>query len=244
MEKLIYTAMSGAQHTLMAQQIRANNLANVNTAGFRADYEQVSAAALSGIGYPSRVLAREEPAGSNFASGPLMATGRKLDLAIRGDGFFAVQTADGKEAYTRAGNVEVDAEGRMLVNGRPLLGEGGELTLPEHRSLSFGNDGTVSVTPPGGGARLEAGRIKLVQPETRDLVKGEDGLFRLRQGGEAESSDSVVLASGYLEGSNVNAVDELVNTMALTRNFELQVRMMKSADEQARLGAKLVSGQG
>ena len=244
MIRSLWIARTGLDAQQTQLDVISNNLANVNTAGFRADYEQVSAAALSGIGYPSRVLAREEPAGSNFASGPLMATGRKLDLAIRGDGFFAVQTADGKEAYTRAGNVEVDAEGRMLVNGRPLLGEGGELTLPEHRSLSFGNDGTVSVTPPGGGARLEAGRIKLVQPETRDLVKGEDGLFRLRQGGEAESSDSVVLASGYLEGSNVNAVDELVNTMALTRNFELQVRMMKSADEQARLGAKLVSGQG
>lgn len=242
MEKLIYTAMSGAQHTLMAQQIRANNLANINTTGYRADYEQVSAAALSGMGYPSRVLARQEEGSSNFASGALMQTGRLLDLAIRGEGFLAVQTAEGTEAYTRAGNLEVSADGQLTLNGRAVLGEDGELVLPEYRSLSFGNDGSISIVPPGGGARLEAGRLKLVQPNTQDLVKGPDGLFRARDGQALEASDSVVLASGFLEGSNVNAVDELVSSMALARQFELQVRMMKTADEQARLGAKLISG--
>lgn len=244
MEKMIYTAMSGAQHTLLAQQIRANNLANVNTTGFRADYERVSAAALTGVGYPSRVLAREEAAGSNLASGPLMQTGRKLDVAIRGEGFLTVQTADGQEAYTRAGNLTVDTDGRLMLNGRAVLGEGGELTLPEYRAMNFGNDGTISITPPGGGALLEAGKLKLVQPDPQDLVKGTDGLFRLRQGGNAESSENVVLAPGFLEGSNVNAVDELVSSMALSRNFELQVRLMKTADEQAQQGAKLISGQG
>lgn len=151
MEKLIYTAMSGAQHTLMAQQIRANNLANVNTAGFRADFERVSAYALTGDGYQSRVMAKEEMAGTNFKAGPLMQTGRKLDVAIRGEGFLAVQTPDGKEAYTRAGNLEADADGLLTLNGRPVLGEGGELVLPAYRDISFGKDGTLSITPPGGG---------------------------------------------------------------------------------------------
>lgn len=244
MEKLIYTAMSGAEHTLLAQQIRANNLANINTTGFRADYERVSAAAIDGAGYQSRVMAREEQAGSNFTPGPLMQTGRTLDLAIRGEGFFTVQTADGQEAYTRAGNFTVDTEGKLLLNERPVMSDGGEIVLPEYRSLTIGRDGTISITPPGGGAKLEAGKLKLVQPETKDLVKGTDGLFRQKQGGVAEASDQVVVASGFLEGSNVNAVDELVNSMELTRSFELQVRLMKSADEQARLGAKLISGQG
>lgn len=244
MEKLIYTAMSGAEHTLLAQQIRANNLANINTTGFRADFERVSAAALEGAGYQSRVMAREEQAGSNFTPGPLMQTGRTLDLAIRGEGFFTVQTANGQEAYTRAGNFTVDTEGKLLLNERPVMSDGGEIVLPEYRSLTIGRDGTISIIPPGGGAKLEAGKLKLVQPETRDLVKGADGLFRQKQGGVAEASEQVVVASGFLEGSNVNAVDELVNSMALTRSFELQVRLMKSADEQARLGAKLISGQG
>lgn len=173
-----------------------------------------------------------------------MQTGRKLDLAIRGEGFFTVQTADGQEAYTRAGNFTVDTEGKLLLNERPVMSDGGEIVLPEYRSLTIGRDGTISVTPPGGGAKLEAGKLKLVQPETKNLVKGADGLFRQKQGGVADASDQVVVASGFLEGSNVNAVDELVNSMELTRSFELQVRLMKSADEQARLGAKLISGQG
>ncbi|AMQ41451.1 MULTISPECIES: lateral flagellar basal-body rod protein LfgF [Aeromonas] len=244
MEKLIYTAMSGAQHTLMAQQIRANNLANVNTAGFRADFERVSAYALTGDGYQSRVMAKEEMAGTNFKAGPLMQTGRKLDVAIRGEGFLAVQTEDGKEAYTRAGNLEADADGLLTLNGRPVLGEGGELVLPAYRDISFGKDGTLSITPPGGGARLDVGRLKLVNPEPAELVKGHDGLFRMRQGEDAEVSDQVVMASGFLEGANVNAVDELVSSMSLTRNFELQVKLMKAADDQARQGAKLISGQG
>ncbi|MFQ2270005.1 lateral flagellar basal-body rod protein LfgF [Aeromonas enteropelogenes] len=244
MEKLIYTAMSGAQHTLMAQQIRANNLANVNTAGFRADFERVSAQALTGDGYQSRVMAREELAGTDFKAGVLMQTGRPLDVAIRGDGFFTVQSADGKESYTRAGNLTQDADGLLTLNGRPVLGDGGELVLPAYRDIHFGKDGTLSVTPPGGGARLEVGRLKLVNPDTRELVKGPDGLFRQRQGEDAEMSDEVVMASGFLEGANVNAVDELVSSMALTRNFELQVKLMKSADDQARQGARLISGQG
>ncbi|MGL4716008.1 MAG: lateral flagellar basal-body rod protein LfgF [Aeromonas sp.] len=244
MEKLIYTAMSGAQHTLMAQQIRANNLANVNTPGFRADFERVSAQSIVGDGYQSRVMARQEQAGSDFKAGALMQTGRKLDVAIRGEGFLTVQTVDGQEAYTRAGNLEADADGLLTLNGRPVLGDGGELVLPAYRDISFGKDGTLSITPPGGGAQLEVGRLKLVSPDTRDLVKGGDGLFRLRQGGEAEASELVVLASEFLEGSNVNAVDELVSSMALTRNFELQVKLMKSADDQARQGARLISGQG
>ncbi|MFL9593215.1 lateral flagellar basal-body rod protein LfgF [Aeromonas schubertii] len=244
MEKLIYTAMSGAQHTLMAQQIRANNLANVNTAGFRADFERVSAYMVGGDGLPSRVLAKELQAGSNFAAGALMKTDRTLDVAVRGSGFFTVQTADGQEAYTRAGNFELDADGLLTVNGHPVQGEGGEMVLPPHRSLSIGKDGTLSIVPLGQGARLEVGRLKLVDPGQGELVKGMDGLFRLRQGGEAEASEQVAVASGFLEGSNVNAVDELINTMSLTRNFELQVKLMKSADDQARQGARLISGQG
>lgn len=125
MEKLIYTAMSGAQHTLMAQQIRANNLANVNTAGFRADFERVSAYALAGDGY----LPGDGPRGAGWyrlQGGVLMQTGRKLDVAIRGEGFITVQTADGKEAYTRAGNLESDADGLLTLNGRPVLGKAGK----------------------------------------------------------------------------------------------------------------------
>jgi len=241
-ERYIYTAVSGAQHTLMAQQIRANNLANVNTTGFRADFERVGSYAVNGDGYNTRILAEEQGAGTHFSAGALTETGRTLDVAIRGEGLLAVATANGREAYTRAGNMVVESDGRLTVNGRNVVGEGGEIVLPEYRDLDIGQDGTITIVPPGGGAQMEVGRIKLVKPGTTDMTKGADGLIRLRSGASAETDDTVVLASRHLEGSNVNAVDELINTMSLNRTFELQVRLMKAADEQAHTGEKLITG--
>ena len=242
MNPALLVSKTGLQAQEAKLQVIAHNLANVNTAGFRADFKRASAYALTGDGYQSRVMAREEQAGTDFRAGALMQTGRKLDVAIRGDGFLTVQTADGKEAYTRAGNLEVDGEGLLTLNGRPVLGDGGEMVLPAYRDLSFGKDGSLSITPPGGGARLDVGRLKLVNPDPADLVKGADGLFRQRQGGDAEISEQVVLASGFLEGANVNAVDELISSMSLTRNFELQVKLMQSVDAQAQQGNELISG--
>jgi len=242
LDRYIYTAVSGAQHTLMAQQIRANNLANVNTTGFRADFERVGSYMVNGDGFQTRVLAEEQAAGTNFRSGTLTETGRDLDVAIRGEGLMAVQTPGGTEAYTRAGNMVVETDGRLTLNGHSVVGEGGEIVLPEFRDIDIGQDGTISITPPGGGAQMEVGRIKLVKPDTAGLTKGADGLIRLASGARAETDDTVVLASRHLEGSNVNAVDELINTMSLNRTFDLQVRLMKAADEQAHTGNRLISG--
>lgn len=241
MEKVIYTAMSGAQHALLAQQIHANNLANVDTNGFRADFERVQAVALGGDGFDSRVLASEMAPGADFSAASLVATGRKLDVGVRGDGWLAVLDAAGQEAYTRAGDLQVEADGTLSLNGRPVTGDGGEIVLPEYRDLDIGSDGTITVTPPGGGALIEAGRIKLVNPELSQLSKGADGLFRLSDATTAERDDGVVLASGYLEDSNVNAVDEMIQSLQMTRNFELQVKLMQSSDEQAKLGNELIS---
>lgn len=242
MEKVIYTAMSGAQHALQAQQIHANNLANVATTGFRADYERVMAQAVQGDGYDSRVMATELAPGTDFTSAALVKTGNKLDVGIRGDGWLAVQTSDGEEAYTRAGDLAVSSTGALTLHGQPVLGDAGELVLPDYRDMDIGTDGTISVTPPGGGAVLEVGRLKLVNPDTSQLTKGSDGLFRLTSGGQAERDDNVVVASGYLEDSNVNAIDEMVQSLQMSRTFELQVKLMKSADEQAQQGNELVSG--
>jgi flagellar basal-body rod protein FlgF len=239
----MFTAVSGAQHTLLGQQVRANNLANVNTTGFRADFERASAYVLEGDGYKSRVMAQQEFAGTDFSPGSLIPTGRDLDVAVQGRGFFAVEGADGQEAYTRAGNIDVDADGVLRINGRAVIGDGGEITLPPYRSLSFGNDGTISITPAGGGANLNAGRLKMVDPELADVVKGPDGLFRQRDGEELPASDELMMASGFLEGANVNAVEELIGSMTLSRTFELQVKLMKTADEQASKGAKLIGGK-
>lgn len=241
MDKLLYTAMSGAQHALMAQGIRANNLANANTQGFRADYEQASAHTLSGDGFHTRVLAQSQQAGSDFSAAPLQETGRELDIAVQGEGFIALQSGE-QEGYTRAGNMLVSPEGELTINGHLVMGEGGPLQLPEFSALSIGSDGTVSLTPPGGGAQIEGGRIKLVRPEMGELQKGRDGLFYAVEPGELAMDEEIQLKQGYLESANVNVVEEMVQNMALSRQFELQVRAMKTADDQARAGTRLIRG--
>ena len=242
MEKVIYTAMSGAQHALQAQQIHANNLANVNTTGFRADFERVQAYQLQGDSFGARVLAQEIPGGTSFNAGALSATGRELDVAIQGDGYLTVTMADGSEAYTRAGELTLTADGQLTLQGTAVQGDGGELVIPEYRDIKIGQDGTISITPAGGGALQEIGKLKLVNPDESLLVKNSQGLLQLSDGSQAESDDSVQVAAGFLEGSNVNPIDELINSMSLTRNFELQVKLMQSVDAQAQQGNELISG--
>lgn len=242
MEKVIYTAMSGAQHALMSQQIHANNLANVDTTGFRADYERVMASTVEGDGFDSRVLAVELSPGTNFSSAALVSTGRKLDVGIRGKGWLTVQDSNGQEAYTRAGDLTVEASGALTLHGRPVMGEAGEIVLPDYRDIDIGVDGSITVTPPGGGALIQVGRLKLVNPDESELSKGTDGMFRLQNNATAEQGENVVVASGFLEDSNVNPVDEMIQSLQMTRNFELQVKLMQASDDQAKSGNELVSG--
>lgn len=242
MEKVIYTAMSGAEHALQAQQIHANNLANVNTTGFRADFERVQAYQLEGDSFGARVLAQEIPGGTSFSAGAISETGRDLDVAIQGSGYFTVATADGGEAYTRAGALTLTADGQLTLQGNAVQGDGGEIVIPEYRDIKIGQDGTISITPAGGGALQEIGKLKLVNPDESLLVKNSQGLLQLSDGSQAEGDDSVQVAAGFLEGSNVNPIDELINSMSLTRNFELQVKLMQSVDTQAQQGNELISG--
>ncbi|EKE73977.1 flagellar basal-body rod protein FlgF [Gallaecimonas xiamenensis] len=242
MERYLYTAMGGALHTLTAQRIHANNLANAGTTGFRADMERVAAYQVEGAGFASKILAQEQAPTTDFTPGAMETTGRDLDLAIRGNGFLAVLDQTGNEAYTRAGNLSVDADGRLLADGKEVTGVDGPLQVPEYRSITIGQDGTVSVVPVGGNAVLQVGQLKLVNPAIASLQKGDDGLFRQQDGALAAADPNVVVESGHLEQSNVNAVDEMVNTLSLARTFEVQIRMMKTADELSASGSRLVRG--
>ncbi|WP_274055315.1 flagellar basal body rod protein FlgF [Thalassomonas actiniarum] len=240
--ELLYTALSGAKQAQTSMTIRANNLANVNTTGFRADLERTAAYQVDGYGFNTRYMSQSEQAGTNFTSGQLQETGRTLDVAIQGEGYLAVQAPSGQEAYTRAGNIMVDGDGQAFINGNPVLADGGQLILPEYQQITIGKDGTVSVIPLGGGAQIEAGQITLVKPDNTAMTKGQDGLLYLKNGAQAPVSDEVELVSGFLESSNVNAVTELVSSMAVNRQFELQIKMMKTADTLAQSGNKLISG--
>lgn len=243
MDKVLYTAMSGAKQTMLAQAANSNNIANVSTPGFRADYAQFRSMPIYGAGYPTRVFAMTENSGSDFNVGSVNATGNTLDIAVNGNGWIAVQTPEGKEAYTRAGNLHISTEGTLLTgNGYPVMGDGGPIVLPPVNRVEIGEDGTISVAALGeeGNVLNVADRIKLVNPPHRDLQKGEDGLMHLKSGDELPADANVKVVSGMLESSNVNMAEALVNMIDLSRQFEMQVRVMRDAERNADASRELL----
>ena len=234
MDRMIYVAMSGAKETLMAQANNSNNLANANASGFLADLQQFRSMPVFGDGFPTRVYSMSERPGTDFSRGDVKETGRDLDVAIHGDGWFAVQARDGSEAYTRRGDMQIDSSGRLTIgSGLPVLGDNGPLAIPPAEKIDIAPDGTISVVPVGQLAQevVVVGRIKMVSPDQSQLEKGDDGLLRLRNGERAPASAEVQLTSGNLESSNVNIVDAMVDMIELSRRYELQVKMMKTAGD-------------
>ena len=234
MDSALYVVMSGAKENLLSQSVRANNLANVSTTGFRSDFAQARSMPVFGETFPSRVYAQTENPGTNFNKGTLDRTGRSLDIAVIDEGFIAVQTPDGAEAYTLAGNLRIDEVGRLLAgNGLPVLGNGGTIEIPPEQVIEIGFDGTISVQEASQGPEgiTEVDRIKLVNPPLDAIVKGEDGLFR-RIDGEAEpAAAEVQVVSGSLETSNVNPIAEFTEIVSLSRQFEMQIKLMNKVEE-------------
>lgn len=244
MDSLLFTATSGASRVLKAQHVRSNNLSNADTAGFRADMEHVKSLQMQGSGFDGRTMAVTNSAMTRFDAGDVVKTGRALDVAILGDGFFAVQTPVGAEAYTRAGNIRTDNFGALTVNGFPVVGaDGAPMVLPEHQKVEISERGMVSIVPPGGGAELQVGTLKLVNPDITQIQKESDGLLHSIDGAPFDIDPTIQIASEHIEGSNVSAIDELVSIMSLTRNFEMQVRMMKTAETLAQAGTKLMAAR-
>lgn len=243
MERLLYTAVSGAELNNTALRVTANNLANISTPGFKADLEQAQAMMVSGDGYRTRYQAQMLPVTTDLSEGAIMETGRDLDIAIGRGGYLAVTDAQGEEAYTRAGSLQVDSEGFVTVNGYRVRDDGAEIQLPEFGDIDVGADGTLNIVPVGGGLIAQEARLKLVSSEGQ-LLKGLDGLLRDANEQELARDETITVRSGALEGSNVNAVEQMVKTMNISRQFEINVKMMKTADELAVAGNKLVGGQG
>ncbi|MCW8884669.1 MAG: flagellar basal body rod protein FlgF [Motiliproteus sp.] len=244
MDKFMYLSMTGAKEAMLAQASHANNLANARTTGFKSDLAQARAMPVFGEGHQSRVYAMTERPATDLTSGVLNHTGRDLDVAVRGEGWFAVQAPDGTEAYTRAGELQLSSTGQVLTgSGLPLLGEGGQIALPPAAKVDIGQDGSITVLDETGGLAV-VDRIKLVNPPAADMVKGEDGLMRLRTGGAAPLDPVVELESGYLETSNVNAVNELVSMLDLARRFEMNIKMMQKAEENSDASARILQNLG
>ncbi|TXF97731.1 flagellar basal body rod protein FlgF [Massilia arenae] len=239
MDKFIFTAVSGAQRTLQAQQVRANNLANADTPGFRANIELASVQALAGYGYDDVHLSRTEADAVSTRNGTVRDTGRALDVAVNGNGYLAVEWNEG-EAYTRAGAIAIDANGALSVAGRPLLGEGGPIVLPPHTAVDIAKDGTISIMPEGGTITQIIDRLRLVSAEGGQLAKNEAGLIVPRDGEPLAADPNVTVRGRALEGSNVSAVEEMVAVMSLNRSFEMQMKMFKASDSMNESGNRLL----
>jgi flagellar basal-body rod protein FlgF len=248
MDKLIYTAMTGAKHALEQQATTAHNLANVNTTGFRAQLDQFRAVPVLGEGLlPTRAFVVDSTVGSDMNSGPIEQTGRDLDVAVQGKGWIAVQAADGSEAYTRNGSLQINENGLLqTATGLAVASDGGTLSIPPGSRLGIAKDGTVSIVPDGskGGSVTVVGKIKLVNPADTDLVRGDDGLFRLKDGATAEADPTVNLVQGALESSNVNAVNEMVNMITLAREYDLHMKLLQNAEGNANKASQLLSMNG
>jgi flagellar basal-body rod protein FlgF len=244
MDHLLYTAMSGAKATLDRQATVANNIANISTPGFRADLVMYRSIPVEGEGMATRTSVAESTPGTDFTNGPIVDTGRALDVAITGSGWLTVEAADGSEAYTRSGSFDINADGTLVTKGgQNVLGDGGPINVPPNTSVSIGRDGTVSgvpTQPPRTGVTV-LGRLKLVDPDESALKKGPDGLFRMKDGSTADLSETVRVTSGAVEGSNVNAASALVDMISLARQFEMQMKLITNGEDNDKQATQLLT---
>jgi len=243
MDRSVYLSMTGATQIMRTQTEVAHNLANAATVGFRAELSAFRSVPVQGEGLATRTHAVALGIGHDWTQGAPITTGRSLDVAVRGDGWIAVQNADGEEGYTRAGDLQVTAEGALVdARGNAVLGEGGPITVPPSTEISIGKDGTITTVPQGQGPKSVAtvGRIRLVNPDLALLTKGPDGLMHTNDGSTPDRANEVTLASGVLEGSNVNATAELVKMISLSRQYDMQVKSIKTSEDDADTSQKLL----
>ena len=243
MDRLIYVAMSGAREAMRAQATTSHNLANIATTGFRALRNELASAPIPGAGLPSRVNTVRQPELWNSRQGQSQPTGRDLDVSIQGQGWLVVQDAEGKDAYTRAGDLRVNTNGLLeTANGQLVRGNGGPVSIPPYEQLFIGGDGQISIVPQGQTAEslVQVDRLRLVNPPATELVRSGNGLFALRDGSTAEPDPSVRVASGQLESSNVNPAEALAEMIEMSRHYEMQVRAMNTANELDTASARLI----
>lgn len=243
MDKSLYVAMSGARETMRAQAVNAQNIANGSTTGFRADLAAFASAPVYGPGYDSRVYGVAAGKGVDFTPGSNVGTDRPLDIAVNGAGWIAVQGPDGNEAYTRAGDLQVDSLGLLRTGaGHPVLGAGSPIAIPPFEQIDIAADGTISIRPAGQGAAAVTvvDRIKLVNPAQADMVKGSDSLMHMKDFQPAIADAAITLQPGALELSNVNMVESMVNMIQLARQFEMQVKVMSTAEENDKSAASIM----
>lgn len=232
MDRMIYTAMTGAKHILNQQETNSHNLANATSTGFRAQIDSFRAMPVVGESMTTRTMVVDSTVGTDMRPGAIQPTGRDLDVAIQGRGWFAVLRPDGSEAYTRNGSFKVDENGQLLTaSGMNVQGDGGPISIPPDSTISIAADGTVSATSlatPSAAPNV-VGRLKLVNPDDVSMIRGDDGLFTTGNG-DADADAVVRVVQGSLESSNVNVIEAMVNMISLARSFDSQMKLMQTAE--------------
>ncbi|MFZ6778386.1 flagellar basal-body rod protein FlgF [Undibacterium sp. Ji83W] len=244
MDRLVYTAMTGAKHILEQQATVSHNLANATTTGFRAQLDSFRAVPVKSDGLPTRAFVVDATVGTDFSTGAMQNTGRELDVAMQGKGWLVVEKADGSEAFTRHGSLKVSENGILQTqSGLTLVGDGGPITIPPEVSIAIAKDGTVSTIPTGTkpNAVQVIGRLKLVNPPEENMVRGDDGLFKTKDGVAVDADPLVGVAGGMLENSNVNVVESMVNMINLARSFEMQMKLLQNAENNATKASQILT---
>ncbi|MDG6777598.1 flagellar basal body rod protein FlgF [Thiomicrorhabdus sp. zzn3] len=245
MDRMLYISMSGAKEVMLSQANNANNLANANTDGFKQDFNEFRAQHMEGPGWHTRTYSLDERPATDFTPGALKVTGRNLDVMTQEDGFLAIQTPQGDEAYTRTASMQLTANGDLVdVKGNPILNVGGvPINIPPSKNITIGDDGTISIVPEGAPTNqlVVLDQLRLVQPDLKSLQKGEDGYIRQLEGEPPLEQGIVKVVSGAVESSNVNTAEALVNMIELSRKYEMQVKMMSTAKSHAQKSDQLLS---
>lgn len=248
MDHVIYTAMGGASQSLEKQAITANNLANASTPGFKSQLAALRAVPVNGPTNHTRTLVVASTPGADMSEGVMDYTGRSMDVALPKESWLAVQTANG-EAYTRNGNMELNADGQLTIQGRLVVGDGGPIEIPPNAQISISADGTISSLNAGDAPNTIAqlGRLKLVRATGQEVTRSDDGLFRLtpaaqqQRGNVLQNDPTVRVMPGVLEGSNVDSVGTLVDMIANSRRFDMQMKVISSADTNAQSANQLLA---
>lgn len=246
MDRMIYTASTGANAAMQRQALLSNNLANVSTNGFRAELAMFRSVPIEGDGATTRVFTAESSMGHSDRAGYAHRTGRELDAMAKGNAWFAVQGLDGTESYTRNGSMEINPEGTLVnSNGLTMLSDGGApLVAPAGARVSVGSDGTLTAKV-AGQPPTTIGRLKMVTPSAEDPIKrSEDGLFRPVNGEPLPNDVRARLEPGTVEGSNVNAVETMVGMIAVARQYEMQMKLLQNAESNDKTASQLLGGQG
>lgn len=241
MDKALYIGMGGQTSSLKELEIMTNNLANVNTPGFRADYEIMNQYHMKNPGMETRVYSSVGGTYTDMRQGPIYKTGRDLDVALANQGMFAVQSASGKEGYTRAGSFDMSADGFLVTSsGQMVLGTSGAIQVANAEKITIGSDGTVAIKPIGSADTINIGKLKLVNINDVKLSKGKDGLFYAEEGQTLQDDPKIKVHSGSLEGSNVNPVETLIKLIDISRHYEIHSNMIKNMAEGASAANKLL----